>query len=178
MWNNPMLVTSHSNLRDRYNRRAALLDLAILALSLWLTSVVFVEPRINVKLTPFGMDPQVWIGLLGIFTFFLSIVQLRVDWKGKADAQKRSFDLYVEVKRETVYLLLSEHTLTTENCQRVLSRYDLATNVGTILPNSDFLPQKQKHLRKLEISRYLDGHPSASILLLKLKLWWRDNRKQ
>jgi hypothetical protein len=170
-----MLVTGHANLRDRYSRRATLLDLAVMALSTWLTAVVFIEPRINVKLTPFGIDPQLWVGLLGVFTFFLSIVQLRVDWKGRSDAHKRSFDLYSEVKRECGYLLASQEALTAENCQRVLSRYDLATEVGTHLPENEFLAQKRNHLRKIEISKRLDKHPSASILLLRMKFWWRDN---
>ncbi|HSS97844.1 MAG TPA: hypothetical protein VLK33_12475 [Terriglobales bacterium] len=170
-----MLVTGHANLRDRYQRRATFLDLTILAFSLWLTAVVFVEPRINTKLTPFGMDPQIWVGLLGIFTFFLSIVQLRVDWKGRSDAHKRAFDLYSEVKRECGYLLVSQAVLTADNCQRVLSRYDMATDVGVVLPETEFLAQKQKHLRKIAISRHLDKHPSASLLLLKIKFWWHDN---
>lgn len=170
-----MLVTGHANLRDRYNRRATALDLSVMALSTWLTAVVFVEPRINVKLTPFGFDPQLWVGLLGVFTFFLSIIQLRVDWKGRSDAHKRSFDLYAEVKRESGYLLASQEALTAESCNRVLSRYDMATEVGTPLPESEFLAQKQNHLRKIEISKYLDKQPSASILALRMKLWWRDN---
>ena len=173
-----MLVTGHANLRDRYSRWATLLDLAVMALSTWLTAVVFIEPRINVKLTPFGMDPQLWVGLLGIFTFFLSIVELRVDWKGRSDAHKRSFNLYSEVKRECGYLLASQQTFTAENCQRVLARYDLATEVGTHLPESEFLTQKRNHLRKIEISKFLDKHPSASIMLLRIKFWWRDNSKQ
>jgi hypothetical protein len=170
-----MLVTGHANLRDRYNRMATLLDLAVMALSTWLTAVVFIEPRINVKLTPFGIDPQIWVGFLGVFTFFLSIVQLRVDWKGRSDAHRRSFDLYSEVKRECGYLLASQEPLTADNCQRVLSRYDLATEVGTHLPESEFLVQKRNHLRKIEISKHLDKHPSASILLVRIKFWWRDN---
>ena len=170
-----MLVTGHANLRDRYSRWATLLDLAVMALSTWLTAVVFIEPRINVKLTPFGLEPQLWIGFLGIFTFFLSVVQLRVDWKGRSDAHRRSFDLYSEVKRECGYLLASQETITAENCQRVLSRYDLATEVGTHLPESEFLIQKRNHLKKIAISKWLDNHPSASILLLRIKFWWRDN---
>jgi hypothetical protein len=170
-----MLVSGHANLRDRYNRRATLLDLAVMALSTWLTSVVFIEPRINLKLTPFGIDPQLWVGLLGVFTFFLSIVQLRVDWKGRSDAHRRSFDLYSEVKRECGYLLASQQPLTAESSQRVLSRYDLATEVGTHMPESEFLAQKRNHLRKIEVSKYLDKHPSASISLLRAKFWWRDN---
>jgi len=170
-----MLVTGHANLRDRYSRRATLLDLAVMALSTWLTAIVFIEPRINIKLTPFGFDPQLWIGFLGIFTFFLSIVQLRVDWKGRSDAHKRSFDLYSEVKRECGYLLASQKPLTPDSCQRVLSRYDLATEVGTHLPENEFLAQKRNHLQKIEISKLLDKHPSASILLARMRFWWRDN---
>jgi hypothetical protein len=170
-----MLVSGHANLRDRYSRMAASLDLAVMALSTWLTAVVFIEPRLNVKLTPFGVDPQLWVGFLGVFTFFLSIAQLRVDWKGRSDAHQRSFDLYAEVKRECGYLLASQGSMTAENCQRVLSRYDLATEVGTHLPESEFLVQKRNHLRKVEISKHLDKHPSSSILLLRIKFWWRDN---
>jgi hypothetical protein len=173
-----MLTTGHANLRDRYAHRATILDVAIMVLSTWLTAVVFIEPRISVKLTPFGMDPQLWVGFLGIFTFLLSIVQLRVDWKGRSDAHKRSFDLYSEVKRECGYLLASQHVLTAENCQRVLSRYDLATEVGIPLPEDEFLSQKQKHLKKIEISRHLDKQPSASLLLLRAKFWFRDNRRK
>jgi hypothetical protein len=173
-----MLVTAHANLRDRYDRRATGLDLSVMALSTWLTAVVFIEPRINVKLTPFGFDPQIWVGLLGVFTFFLSIVQLRVDWKGRSDAHDRAFELYSEVKRECGYLLASQDTLTAESCHRVLSLYDMATEVGTPLPEREFLAQKQKHLCKIEISRYLDKQPSVSIFALRLKLWWRDNHRR
>src|ERR1700691_3037809 len=168
-----MLATAHAGLRDRYGCLATVLDLGVMALSTWLTAIVFIEPRINLKLTPFGIDPQLWVGFLGIFTFFLSIVQLRVDWKGRSDAHQRSFDLYSEVKRECGYLLASQETLTADNCQRVLSRYDLATEVGTALPEGDFLRQKQRHLEKIAISRHLDTHPFASLLLLRLRFWWR-----
>jgi len=170
-----MLATGHANLRDRYSRWATVLDLGVMALSTWLTAIVFVEPRINVKLTPLGIDPQLWVGFIGIFTFFLSIVQLRVDWKGRSDAHERSFDMYAEVKRECGYLLASQQTLTADNCQRVLSRYDLATEVGTALPEGQFLRQKQRHLEKVAISRHLDSHPFASLWLLRLRFWWRHN---
>lgn len=170
-----MLVTAHANLRERHSRRAVILDLTILASSLWLTAVVFIEPRLNVKLTPFHLDPQLWVGLLGIFTFFLSIVQLRVDWKGQSDAHKRSFDLYVEVKNECRYLMSSDGILTRDGCQRALTMFELAGDVGRQIPEKEFLKQKRKHLQKLEMSRYLDTHPWASLILLKLRMWWNTN---
>jgi hypothetical protein len=173
-----MLVTANANLREKYARRAFFLDLAILAISVWLTAVVFVEPRLNVKLTPFHLDPPLWVGLLGIFVFFLSIVQLRVDWKGQSDAHKRSFDLYVEVKNECRYLMSSDGILTRDGCQRALTMFDLAGDVGRQIPEKEFLKQKRKHLQKVAMSRYLDTHPWASLFLLKLRMWWKSNAGQ
>ncbi len=172
-----MLSSAHANLCQKFQRRALILDLGTLGVSTWLTAVVFVEPKIGVKLTPWNFDPQIWIGMLGISVFFLSVVQLRVDWKGRSDAHRRAFDLYAEVKRECGYLLASESVLTRENCQRVLSRYDMATEVGTVIPEAEFLIQKKKHLQKIAISRLLDDHPFASTLVVRLKLWWRDNSR-
>jgi hypothetical protein len=170
-----MLVTGHANLRERYSRRALMLDLAVLAISVWLTAVVFIDPRINIRLTPLRLDPQLWVGLLGVMVLFLSILQLRVDWKGRSDAHKRSFDLYVEVKNECRYLLSSGQTLTRENCQRALTMFELSSDVGCQIPEKEFLKQKRKHLQKVAMSRYLDAHPSASLLLLRLRMWWTSN---
>ena len=119
-----MLVTAHANLRERFARRALILDLTVLGVSVWLTAVIFVEPRLNIKLTPFHLDPNIWVGLLGVFAFFLSIVQLRVDWKGRSDAHKRSFDLYWEVKNQCRYLLAGGGALKHEACQRALTMFE------------------------------------------------------
>ena len=163
-----MLVTGHANLRDRYNRRATLLDLAVMALSTWLTAVVFIEPRINVKLIPFGIDPQIWVGFLGIFTFFLSIVQLRVDWKGRADAHKRSFDLYSEVKREC-----DTSCLAGDADGRQLPARSFAVRPSDGGRERLFRRASSWHRReitsgKVEIGEHLDKHPSASILLVRI----------
>ncbi|HXX20155.1 MAG TPA: hypothetical protein VEJ46_12195 [Candidatus Acidoferrum sp.] len=159
-------------------RLALLLDVAILGIAVWLTAVVFIEPRISLKLTPFHLEPQVWVGLLGIVALFLSILQLRVDWKGHADAHKRSFDLYAEVKNECRYLMSSSGALTREACQRALTMFELASDVGRQIPENEFLRQKRKHLQKVEISQYLDTHPGASITMLKLQMYWRGSLKR
>src|SRR5260370_14973629 len=95
-----MLVTAPSYLREKYNRLSLSLDLSILALSIWLTSVVFIEPKISVKLTPFQLDPQIWVGLLGVFTLFLSILQLRVDWKGTSEEHGHSAESNAKPKNK------------------------------------------------------------------------------
>ncbi len=170
-----MLCSGHASLATRYRFRALLLDLSILALSTWLVSLAFIEPTINVSLTPFHLDPRIWSGLLAICTLLLSIVQITVDWKGRSDAHKRAANVYSEVHREAGYLLASRQNITEESCRRVLSRYDLATNVGVTMPERDFLPQKRRHQTKIAISRHLDSHPSASIAMTRIRFWWRDN---
>jgi hypothetical protein len=170
-----MLCSAHSVLRDRYARRALLLDITILATSTWIIALVFVDPVINVSLTPFKMVPQIWIGLISTFAFFLTIVQMRADWPGKSNAHHKSFQMYAEVKQGCRQLLSGCQNITPKDCQTILTQYGMATKIGTDIPDSDFLKQKQRHRIKVAISRHLDSHPGASILFTKIKIFFRDN---
>lgn len=169
-----MLCTGHAILRDRYARRALAIDLGVLGLSTWLVALAFVDPAIDVKLTPRGLSPTIWVGFLSVGVFLLSIVQLKTDWKGRSDAHRRTLDLYAEVKREAGYVLASAE-VDEVSCRRVLSRYDMASAVGVELPESEFLSLKKKHRLKVVISRRLDDSPSTSVLLFRLKMWLSDN---
>lgn len=171
-----MLCTGHAILRDRYAHSALLLDLLILGASTWLVALAFVEPRLNIAMTPFGWDSQIWVGILGTAVFFLTLVQIKTDWKGRSDAHKRTLDVYAEVKREAGYLL-STNDYHRDACQRVFSRYDMAASVGVPIPERQFLKQKQRHLMKVELSKALDHHPGAPLLWLRLRLVWRGLRR-
>jgi hypothetical protein len=166
-------------LRDRYTRRALLLDLFTLAFSTWVVALAFVGPSIAKALTPFGWGPTIWLGVLSSGTFFLTLVQLKTDWKSRADAHKRTLDLYAEVKREAGYLLASQEW-DDAGYRRVLARYDLASAVGMAIPESDFLSMKKRHKLKVALSKVLDDAPGSSVVLLRLRFWIRDNlrRKQ
>lgn len=168
------LCSGHAALRERFSRRALVLDLAILFLTTWLVAVAFVPRAVSAKLDPLNVDPQIWIGFLGVGTFLLYLLQLKTDLKTQADAHKRTVDLYAEVKREAGYVLASQE-LDESACRRVLSRYDMASAVGVAMPESEFLKQKRRHRIKVVLSEYLDSHPSASILLTRVRFWWRDN---
>lgn len=171
-----MLCTGHAALRDRYAKFALALDLATLGVSTWLVALAFVEPKLNMTLTPFGWDSQIWIGALGTGVFFLTLVQIKTDWKGRSDAHKRTLDVYSEVKREAGYLL-SAGEYDHDACRRVFSRYDMAASVGVPIPESEFLRQKQRHLVKVALSKTLDGRPAASLMWLRARLWCRDTFK-
>jgi hypothetical protein len=169
-----LLTTAHAGLRDRNSFRALLLDLSILAISTWLVALAFIEPRINATLTPLGVDPQLWAGSLAILVFLLTLVQIKTDWKSRADAHRRAVDLYSEVKREARYLIATG-IIEESEWRRVLARYDLASSVAVTVPEAEFLTWKRRHRTKVEMSRYLDDFPTASPLLLRLRWWFRDN---
>lgn len=170
-----MLCTAHAGLRDRLARCALFLDLSILGLSTWLVALAFVAPQFNVSLTPFGLDPQIWSGLVAVSVFFLSIVQVKVDWKGRSAAHERSLAIYAEVKQEAGFLLASGDDIDEQVCRRVIARYDMASGVGVPIPEREFLRQKRRHKSKVELSRHLDRYPFASIPLTRIKFWIRDN---
>lgn len=168
-----MMCTAHAGLRDRYRRWAFRLDLAILLPSAWLVALAFVEPRINLALTPFGLEAQLWVGLLNVAVFGAAIMQLRVDWKGQADAHARAFEGYAEVKRDAGFLLASAPGITEQACRPIFARYGAAG--AAPIPEPEFLRQKRRHLLKVAVSRHLDLHPAASINLTRLRFWFKDN---
>lgn len=171
-----MLCTGHAALRDRYAKFAFTLDVVTLGVSTWLVALAFVEPRVNMTLTPFGWDSQIWTGLLSTSVFFLTLIQIKTDWKGRSDAHKRTLDFYTEVKREAGYIL-STGEYDRDACRRIFSRYDMAASVGVPIPESTFLRQKQRHLVKISLSKALDDQPAASLIWLRVRLWFRDTFK-
>ena len=170
-----MLCTGHAVLRDRFALQALILDTSTLAASTWVVALAFVSPEISAHLTPFHLNSNIWLGALSAGTFFLTLVQFKTDWKGRSDAHRKTLDLYAEVKREAGYLLASDE-LDENNHRRVLARYDMASAVGVEIPERYFLKIKRQHKLKVLMSKELDVAPATSLLLLRARLWYRDNR--
>jgi hypothetical protein len=172
-----MLCTSHAVLRDRFSRRALALDILILTFSTWIVALAFVSSTMATRLTTFGCDSSILLGTLSVGTFFLTLVQFKTDWKSKADAHKRTLGLYAQVKREAGYLLASDQA-DDAAYRRVLAGYDMASAVGVEIPESCFLLLKKRHKNKIALSKHLDEHPFAFLLLFRLRMWLRDNRAE
>jgi hypothetical protein len=167
------LCTAHAGLYDRYSKYAFGLDILTLALSTWLAALAFVDPRIGRRLTPLNFDSTIWIGLLAIATFFLTLIQMKADLKGRADSHRRALETYSAVKREAGYAIGASFDEVT--CRRVMDRYDMAGVVSVSVPEGEFVRQKRRHYIKISMSKHIDTHPFVSLTLLRFKLWWRDN---
>ena len=168
-----MMCTAHAGLRDRLKRFATIVDVATLIASVFLVAHTFVDISRLSKLAFLNIDYGIWLGILSATVFALTLVQMRVNWKAKAEGHARSFAIYSEVKRD-VSRLLTQDALNEEVLAKVFSRYDLAGDIGNGIPESEFLKQKQRDRVKVFISDYLDRHPGASISLIRLKLFLQD----
>jgi hypothetical protein len=165
--------SAHARLRDRYSLCATMLDTVVLCASAWVAAVALIDPKYAAYLTPPGIVPGLWIGLLSIAAFIATLVQLKLDFKGRSDAHRRAFEAQTEIK-----FAAGDAERYPEDETRVASVYAklaLAAGVGVSIPESESLPQKAGHLRKVQVSKLLDKRPFATLPLVWLQLWWRDN---
>lgn len=170
-----MLCTAHAGLRDEAERNALCLDAIVLALSAWVAALAFVDPAIAQLITPGNLPPTMWIGMMGLAAFVLTLVQMRWDLRGRAEAHRRALDAYAGVKRDAARLLSDFEAAKSEDFGRLVSQYDLASAMGVAIPEDKFAREKQRHLLKVRTSRYLDERPSTNVRLLRLQWALRDN---
>ena len=164
----------HARLRDRYQSRANYLDYGLLAASTYLIGLTLVEPSIGLPLS-LGFDRLILITILSLVTFFLSIVQFKSDLKMKTQAHQRSASEYAKIKAECRFITSGTRNATVTELQRIRDSYDIVEDLGTYIPDNEFITGKGHHKRKVFVSQYLDTHPGAWIPLVRLKLFLRDN---
>lgn len=169
-----MQISAHARLRDYYSELAVLLDVVMLLLAILLNATLFLtsdQGRIAIA----GTAISAWIRWLALILFIFTVLQLRIDWKGTAEKHRQAVSAFTVIKRMCRELALSGKDSDPIAQQTVLDQYRALVENVVSIPEDKFLKLKKHHLVKVEISRYLDGHPGASLLILKLRLWWRDN---
>ena len=165
--------SAHARLRDRYSLLSTLLDIVVLVASAWVASLSLVDPAFAVRLTPPGLPPAFSIGLLGIAAFIATLIQLKLDLKGRSDAHKRAFEAQTEIKSAASEA--ERYPNDEVRVAAVQAKVALAADVGVSIPEDQFLRLKAIHLRKIEISRLLDKRPFVLLPWIRLQLWCRDN---
>jgi hypothetical protein len=71
--------------------------------------------------------------------------------------------------------LSSDLALTKARFAEIQRAYENVNDLVAKIPERRFLELKALHRRKVEMSKFLDEHPGASISFLRLKVWFRDN---
>ena len=159
------MLSSHASLRERYRRRSLALILTIMALSILAASLALAAER-PIEIIAVTVQTKEWLAILAGLIFFLSIVELVVDWRGRAwahgDAAQRLGLLKGQFRRVEV----RGEFVDTKDID-LDEAYDETTAAIVEIPNSSFNRLKAKHRRKLAVSDLQDTSPGAPVIYLR-----------
>jgi len=163
-----MMLTMHSVLRDRYDSRARILDVAMLSLSVTLCAMAFAEERISRYLAlPADVARDITPAAV-VLVFALSVVSLRVDWKQLGSVHARACEVLARLKAD----------LRAESGDFDALRQSVRAALVEVppVPESAFVALKAVHLRKLEISKALSLFPGCPLFFIRVVVAWRAIR--
>lgn len=168
-------VSCHCIIRDRLNRRALVLDICLLVGSLLVTVLALASPDLIRSLMRGSVQPSTLIGIVGLVIFALSIVSIRVDWKHRGALHGEAAKEYASLKLEVTQMLANSASQTQARFDTLQAEYRMTSMHSIPVSENDFSKLKKKHLTKLALSKMLDSKPGSSLLLARIRLWWRDN---
>jgi hypothetical protein len=168
-----MMVTAHTSLRERFALLSLFSDISLFSCSLFLTVIVFADPVFMIKYL--GNNYSFWIGIFSVSTFIFSFIARLLDWKIRAEKHRYAFKTYMNIKFDAADLIYKIEKNEHADVEQFLERYHALTPTIIAIPERDFLKYKRKHVSKVFISKYIDEHPAVSILVLKIKIWIREN---
>jgi hypothetical protein len=169
------MVTMYSVLRDQYSARATGLTLGIMGSSVILCACTFLpdDALVWVGLSPLGT--KVIFGFFSSFILFLSIAELKVDWKERSR-------LYGEAAESVVGLKARYRDL--RNCigqpspgviHELASQYDSIMASLPRIPDLQFAKLKAYHVKKIGLSQLIDSKPGRPLWILRLQLMWKGS---
>lgn len=166
------MISMHAALRDRYARRALIIDSLLLVCAVVFCASAFATDS---ALAYLGGTPdriRYIIRVSSVLAFMLSILSLKIDWKGKSanhkDAATRMSRAMAEFRRNR-----TEDGGWMAGCAEKLdSAYSEAADNSIPIPESAFVSLKTRHLRKVELSKMLDANPGCPLFVLRLRLLW------
>lgn len=164
------MLTMHSLLRDRMERRAFWLNTALIASSLFLTVFTFVGDDV---LRALNLDPALTrfvLGLVAVVVLICSITEFRVDWRSVAGRHAEAVSRLARMKAKYRQSFTDTggndplmNTILTSECDNMMS------NISTI-PDRWFNVLKAEHQFKRLLSERISQCPRTPILFLRFQL--------
>jgi hypothetical protein len=164
-----VMVSAHARLRDRYHRRALVVDLAIFAGSTILCATVFVDPQLISSTSLSETGARGLLGGMSVLIFFLSIVAMLFEWKEAAGRHGRAAIVLGDLKAKGRLLAAGVQSGSPE-AEEFVRLYDSLMPTLPPIPDDQFVKLKAYHRRKVELSQAIDHNPNAPVFVLRLKL--------
>ena len=149
-----------ATLRDRYRVQATTLTCTLLVASVIATAFAFAGGSVRVSIVGIRAERSTWLGWFAVFTFALTLVDLVIDRRGAAGERDDAVRQLAALKSH--YRTPPEPGTEIQDYLVLRQGYEMVMDGLPAVPESQFLPLKAKHLRKIEVSRYLSSHPGMS----------------
>jgi hypothetical protein len=168
------LMTAHAVLRDRYARRARILNIGLLSLAIALNGFVFAGD--DFLRIIFGDDParaKALLGLVSIGLLTLSIVEFRVDWEEQSRSHSEALGRLGRLKAK----YREAQSNKTPDCFDELTR-DYASTMEALpsIPERSFAKLKAHHQFKRALSEQISKYPTVPAVFLAIRLRWKGWR--
>jgi hypothetical protein len=175
-----MMVTAHSILKDRYLKLSSIFENTLLFASVILNALVFVDSNLILKFTNLNDQQQRFIiGVSTILVFAISVILIQVKWKEKAENHSVAAGQYFLLLQECRGIInLPDGEDKMKTFEEFTKRYAQVSNILCKIPDKMFNSLKQKHYRKIEMSKLIDKHPGSIMLILRIKLFLSSFRKK
>lgn len=161
-------ISAHSILRDRYSRWERWYTLLILAFSIAATAGAFASEAANIHIGPVTGHIAIWLGVLTSGIFFLTLVDLTVDWRRQAWDHEDSARLLSELRLKMRSATVTDDETEVESEIDLRLAYKETMALTKPIPENKFLSMKARHHRKVAVSKLIDTHKGAPMLYLKL----------
>lgn len=170
------MVTAHSILRDRYASRATFLTLGILGSSVVLVACTFLpdDALSNIGLSPFVT--KVILGAFSSFVLFLSIAELRVDWRERSRLYAEAAESLAKLKSKYRAVLSREESASPAQIAEMTKEYNSTMDRLPRIPERQFVKLKAHHLRKVRLSQLVDNSVGCPVWVLRLRIFFQGCR--
>jgi hypothetical protein len=160
------MLSAHSQLRDRYRRRALSLTLLIIALSIATASLAFAADDSTVAFIYIHARLSRWVAVVSLVIFFLSMADLIFDWRFRAIEHDQAAARLSQLKqRLRAPQVQADEVIGGEGVE---SEYERTMSVIPPIPESQFASLKARHAYKVALSQAVDSHPGAPTWWLRL----------
>jgi hypothetical protein len=172
-----MMATAHSLLSHKYQNLVYLFDIPTIIGSVVLLVFVFIDNSFLVQLGISALFSKLVIGLSTIVITSLSVLSTILDFKGKKTSHDNAFNTLVGLKRDWVRFLSYPNDMTNDKAKYLEEKSDLLMAQLTKIDDRQFNKLKQKHLQKVEISKFLSHDPFVPIFIIKFRLMLKDMKQ-
>jgi hypothetical protein len=118
---------------------------------------------------------QVWVGILTATIFFLTLVDLRVDWRQRAGSHGEAARRLGRLKGLFRAATISDGAVDAGQAD-LNAEYDSTMEQLPPIPDKRFLWVKARHTRKVRASKLLDTHAGAPLWYVHLLAMWQGIR--